>query len=192
MEEEVVPEPESELPQEPLPIEPEQESPSIEPLEPPVDVEVEVTPTQEEMVVNLVQDAQADGELSSQERSQIADALVEQAAGEPITAEAMAAAGIEYEDLPPEQLVELANGVVLIADVVAALELFSNPTELLAEIFSDPAQVFTALSNIGADMSPEVREKAEDAVIAAVLVTGIATQATMTAAVGSAGYRRNI
>jgi hypothetical protein len=184
--------PVDEVQEEPVPVEPEPESQSTEPSEPPVVDEVETTPVTDEMVDDLVADAQADGQLSSEERTEIATALVEAAAGEPITAAAMVEAGIEYEDLPPEQPVELANGVVLIADVVAALELFSNPTELLGEIFSDPAQVFTALSNIGADMSPEVREKAEDTVIAAVLVSGVATQATMTAAVGSAGYRRNI
>ena len=184
--------PVDEVEEEPVPVEPEPESQSIKPSEPPVVDEVETTPVTDEMVDDLVADAQADGQLSSEERTEIATALVEAAAGEPITAAAMVEAGIEYEDLPPDQPVELANGVVLIADVVAALELFSNPTELLGEIFSDPAQVFTALSNIGADMSPEVREKAEDTVIAAVLVSGVATQATMTAAVGSAGYRRNI
>ena len=81
---------------------------------------------------------------------------------------------------------------MLVAEVVAALELFSNPAELVTELFSDPAMVLTALSNIGADMSPEVREDAEDAVVAAVIVSGIATQASMTAAVGSAGYRRQL
>ena len=187
-----IPVPEAELPPEPEPEAPEPDSPSIEPLAPPIVVEVEPTPTPEEKIDNLVDDAQADGKVSSEERVEIASALVEAAAGEPIAAAEIIAAGIDYEDLPDEQPVELENGVVLVAEVVAALELFSNPAELVTELFSDPAMVLTALSNIGADMSPEVREEAEDAVVAAVIVSGIATQASMTAAVGSAGYRRKL
>jgi len=187
-----MPVPEAELPPEPEPIAPEPDSPSIKPLAPPIVDEVEPTPTPEEKIDNLVDDAQADGKVSAEERVEIASALVEAAAGEPISAADIIAAGIDYKDLPDDQPVELENGVVLVAEVVAALELFSNPAELVTELFSDPAMVLTALSNIGADMSPEVREDAEDAVVAAVIVSGIATQASMTAAVGSAGYRRKL
>jgi hypothetical protein len=187
-----IPVPEAELPPEPEPEAPEPDSPSIEPLAPPIVDEVEPTPTEEEKIDNLVDDAQADGQVSAEERVEIANALVEAAAGEPISAADIIDAGIEYKDLPEDQPVELENGVVLVAEVVAALELFSNPAELVTELFSDPAMVLTALSNIGADMSPEVREDAEDAVVAAVIVSGIATQASMTAAVGSAGYRRQL
>ena len=193
-EEEPAPEPlpEAELPPELEPEAPEQESPSIEPLAPPVVDEPEPTPTEEEKIDNLVDDAQADGKVSDEERVEIVNALVETAAGEAISATDIIAAGIDYADLPDDQPVELENGVVLVAEVVAALELFSNPAELVTELFSDPAMVLTALSNIGADMSSEVREDAEDAVVAAVIVSGIATQASMTAAVGSAGYRRKL
>jgi len=83
----------------------------------------------------------------------------------------------------------LENGVVLTADVVVALQLLENPAELLAEIFSDPGEVLTALSNIGADLAPEVREDAEKVVISAIIAGNIATQAAAGAA-ATAAYRR--
>jgi hypothetical protein len=88
--------------------------------------------------------------------------------------------------------VELANGVVLTAEVVIALELLENPAELLAEIFSDPGAVMTALSNIGADMSLEEREESEKVIVAAVIVGQIATQSAVSAAAGAAAIRRKI
>jgi hypothetical protein len=88
--------------------------------------------------------------------------------------------------------VELANGVVLTAEVVIALELLENPAELLAEIFSDPGAVMTALSNIGADMTTEEREESEKVVVAAVIVGQIATQSAVSAAAGAAAIRRKI
>jgi hypothetical protein len=95
----------------------------------------------------------------------------------------------DLSQLAPKTPVQLANGVVLTAEVVVALQLLENPVKLLAGLFSDPAEVLTALSNIGADMSPEVRERSEDVVVAAVIVGNIATQAAATAA-GVAAYRR--
>ena len=92
------------------------------------------------------------------------------------------------EELAPDTPVELENGVVLTAEVVIALQLLENPTELLSEIFTDPGQVLTALSNIGADMSPEVREKSKKVVVSAIIAGGIATQAASAAAVST--YRR--
>ena len=96
---------------------------------------------------------------------------------------------VNVETLPPETPVELENGVILTAEVVVALQLLENPTELLGAIFTDPGEVFTALSNIGADMSPEVREKSEKVVISAIIAGGIATQAAGIAAAST--YRRN-
>ena len=93
--------------------------------------------------------------------------------------------------LPPDTPVELENGVVLTAEVVIALTLLENPAELLAELFTDPGQVLMALGNIGADMSPEVREQSEKVIISAVIAGNIATQAAASAA-ALAAYRRNI
>lgn len=97
---------------------------------------------------------------------------------------------VDVATLAPETPVELENGVILTAEVVVALVLLENPSELISAIFTDPAQALMALANVGADMSPEVREKAEDTIIAAVIAGGIATQSAVTAA-GAAAYRRN-
>jgi hypothetical protein len=91
--------------------------------------------------------------------------------------------------LPPDTPVELENGVILTAEVVIALELLGDPTELLSALFTDPGQVLTALSNIGADMSPEVREDSEKVVLSAIIAGNIATHAA--AAASLAAYRRN-
>lgn len=88
-----------------------------------------------------------------------------------------------------EESITLSNGVVLTVEVAQALELFNNPSELLGAIFTDPAQALEAFANIGADMSPEVREKSEKVVVSAVIVGNIATQAAATAG-AVASYRR--
>jgi hypothetical protein len=93
------------------------------------------------------------------------------------------------EELPADFPILLENGVVLTAEVVIAIQLLENPAELLATMFTDPAQALTAISNIGADMSPEVREKSEKVVVSAIIAGGIATQAAASAA-ATAAYRR--
>lgn len=95
----------------------------------------------------------------------------------------------DLRSLAPDTPVELENGVILTAEVVIALQLLEDPIALLGELFSNPAEVFTALSNIGADMAPEVREKSEKVVLSAIIAGNIATQAAATAA-GVAAYRR--
>ena len=69
---------------------------------------------------------------------------------------------------------QLDNGVILTAEVVQALELFDDPAQLIGEIFTNPGAVLTAFANVGADMTPEVREKARKTVVAAVIVGQIA------------------
>ena len=95
----------------------------------------------------------------------------------------------DLSELDPETPVQLENGVVLTAEVVVALQLLENPAELLSAIFTDPSQAVTAVLNIGADMSPEVREESEKIVLSAVIASGIATQAAASAA-ATASYRR--
>jgi hypothetical protein len=92
---------------------------------------------------------------------------------------------VELETLAPETPVQLDNGVVLEAGTVVALQLLESPAELIAEIFTNPGQVLTALSNIGADMSEEERTESEQTIIASV----IATQAAVNA-VGAATMAR--
>jgi hypothetical protein len=49
-------------------------------------------------------------------------------------------------------------------------------------VFQGFADAFNALSSIGADLSPEVRAKAQKIVLSAIIVTQVATQAGLTAA----------
>ena len=100
-------------------------------------------------------------------------------------AEVVQADEVDLETLAPETPVQLDNGVVLEAGTVVALQLLENPAELLATIFTDPAQVLTAISNIGADMSDEERTTSEQTIIASV----IAGQAAINA-VGAANMAR--
>jgi outer membrane biosynthesis protein TonB len=95
----------------------------------------------------------------------------------------------KLEELEPETPIQLENGVILTAEVVIAIQLLENPAELLATIFTDPSQALMAISNIGADMSDEVREDSEKVVLSAIIAGGIATQAAASAAV-TAAYRR--
>lgn len=161
----------------------EQESQSEEPSPEPT--------TPEESVDQAVEDALADGEITSEEKEAIADALIEAADGEAITAEAIAEAGLEYSDLPPSTPVEVrqdenGNQVIITADVAAALLLLENPAELVGAIFSDPGEALQALGSIGADMSPQEREEAEKMVVAAIIASGAALNAVGIATTGSA------
>ena len=88
---------------------------------------------------------------------------------------------VDLETLAPETPVQLDNGVVLEAGTVVALQLLENPAELIAEIFTDPGQVLTALSNIGADMSDEERTASENTIIASVIATQAAVNAVAVA-----------
>jgi hypothetical protein len=165
------PAPDPEPTQEPNPELPQPEPPAVEP-EPPIVATEDSTP---------------------EEREAIADTLIEQAEGEPVTAEAIADAGLTYADLPPDTPVEVrqdedGNEVVITAEVAAALVVLENPAELLNAIFTDPGQVLLAFASIGADMSDEERAESEKIIVASV----IAGQAAVTAAgaVGAAAYRR--
>jgi hypothetical protein len=127
-----------------------------------------------------------------EEREVIAEALIEAAEGEPVTAEAIAEAGLTYEDLPAETPVEVredenGNAVVITAEVAAALVVLESPAALLEAIFTDPGQALLAIASIGADMSEEEREESEKIIVASV----IAGQAAVTAASAAAAYRRN-
>ena len=96
---------------------------------------------------------------------------------------------VNLESLPPDTPVELANGVVVTAQVAMAVELLQNPAEFVQNLLTDPIAALTALGSVGADLPPEVREEAEKVVIAAIITGNIATQAAATAA-ASAVIRR--
>jgi len=96
----------------------------------------------------------------------------------------------EVEESPQvETTVTLDNGVVLTQEQAVAIALLQNPGELLQELFTNPGAALAALGQVGADMSPEVRDKSEKVVISAVIAGNIATQAAATAG-AVAAYRR--
>jgi hypothetical protein len=135
----------------------------------------------------------ADEDSTPEEREAIAETLIEDAKGEPVTAEAILAAGLTYEDLPPQTPVEVrqdenGNEVVITAEVAAALVVLESPAALVEALFTDPGQALLAIASIGADMSDEERAESEKIIVAAV----IAGQAAVTAAGAAATYRRNI
>ena len=142
-------------------------------------------------VNNLSEVLSADGEFTEAERSLVADALIEAANGEAVTAEAIKEAGLEYKDLPAETPVEVrkdenGNEVIIVAEVAAALQVLESPSELVSAIFNDPGQVLLALSSIGADMSPQEREEATKMVVATVIASGAAINAATVAATSAA------
>jgi len=126
------------------------------------------------------------GTLTQEQKKEVANTLIEEANGGPVSAEAIAAAGIEYKDLPAETPVEVrqdenGNEVIITADVAAALVLLESPAELIGAIFSDPGQALKALGSIGADMSKEERKEATDMVVATVVAAGAAMNAVSAA-----------
>jgi hypothetical protein len=191
------PVPEAEVPPaEPAP-EPVDEAPAPPPVEP--EPPKEVAPPVVEPIDDVVEESHtpivADENATDEEKAVVAEAIIEAAQGEPVTAAAIADAGLTYADLPPETPVEVrqdenGNEVVITAEVAAALVVLENPAALVEAIFTDPGQAILAIASIGADMSDEEREESEKIIVASV----IAGQAAINAA-GMAGaaaaYRRN-
>jgi hypothetical protein len=82
--------------------------------------------------------------------------------------------GIDYSELPPDQPITLENGVVITAEVADALQIFDDTNELIGVLFTDPGKALKAISNIGADMSPQSRETSQNVVVSAVIVGQLA------------------
>jgi hypothetical protein len=182
----------------PVPVEEppaEAEEPPAEAEEPPVEAELPPEPAPEPPAEEPEPPMVADEDATEEEKAEVAQAIIEEAQGQPVTAEAIQAAGLTYADLPAETPVEVrqdenGNEVVITAEVAAALMVLENPGELLNAIFTDPAQALLALSSIGADMSTEERAESEKTIVAAVIVGQIAGQAAVTAAGAAGAYRR--
>jgi len=132
-----------------------------------------------EELTNLSDTLTSDGVLTQDEKELLADVLVEQANGEAISSEMIDELGLDFEDLPEDQPVSLENGVVLLAVVADALEIFENPSEILGAVFTDPGKALTAVANIGADMTDATRKESEKVVIAAVIAAQVLTTASM-------------
>ena len=142
-----------------------------------------------EEVANLSEVLSEDGKLTLAEKDLLSDALVVAAEGAPIEASVIAAAGLEYSDLPPQIPVEVradANGnpVVITAEVASALLVLESPAALINAISGcfnpeeaieglteeQKCELGKALANIGADMSPQERQDAKEILVAAILV----------------------
>ena len=178
---EPVVEPEPVVPQPPTPeVIPESVAP-VPPFVEPVPIEPEPTP---EPVEELPEE-----ELPPVEPEPTPEPPVVEPEPETIPEPEVPEEVIEEPTVEEEQTVTMANGVVVTLEVAQSLELLSNPTELLATLFTDPAAAFAALGNVGADLPPEVREKAESVVLSAIIAGNIATSAAASAA-GAAAYRR--
>ena len=172
--------------------EPPAEEPPAPAEEPPAPAEEPPAPVEEAPPV-------VDEESTPEEIAVAVEALIDAADGEAVTAEAIAEAGLTYEDLPPDTPVEVrtdahGNEVIITAEVAAALEVLASPAEFIGAIFDDPAQALLALASIGADMSEEERKQSTETVVAAVIVGQIATQSAVAAAASAAAasstYRR--
>lgn len=100
--------------------------------------------------------------------------------GEAVSFEAFEESGLDYEDLPPDTPIELENGVVLTAEIADAIEIFENPTEVLAVVFTNPGKAVKALLNVGADLPPKKRKQAQQTVFPMIIVGQIAASTTMT------------
>jgi len=133
----------------------------------------------DEELTNLSDTLTSDGELTQDDKELLADVLVTQADGEAISSEMIDELGLDFEDLPEDQPVSLENGVILLAVVADALEIFSNPSEILGAVFTDPGKALTAVANIGEDMTDTTRKESQKVVIAAVIAAQVLTTASM-------------
>jgi hypothetical protein len=131
-------------------------------------------------VESIIASVSEDGKLTEAEKEIVADAIIAQYEGEPVPAEALVAAGIDYEDLPPETPVETrvdesGEPIVITAEVADALELVGDPAEFVGAIFTNPAKALLALSSIGSDMSDTERQESQTVVVASVIIGAIAS-----------------
>jgi hypothetical protein len=175
--------------------------PEPEPSEPESDVEPDLLDPEEELPVDepILPDEEPSERPIEEETNEIPSDPEIQEPIEP-TPEPLPQPVVESEPTSPpdiapvtpndsEPMVTLDNGVVLTEEEAAAVVLLSNPAELLSELFSDPGAVLSALGSVGADMTPEEREKSEKVILASVIAGNIATQAAATAG-AVAAYRR--
>ena len=149
------------------------EIPVVDPTPEPVVVEEQPAPVEEPVVVEEPLPTPSEPEPEPEAQPVEPDVPAEETPVEP-----------EPVVESHEESVTLDNGVVITAQQAEAIALLESPTELLQELFTNPAAAFAALAQVGADMSPEVRERSEEVVVAAVIVGNIASAA------GAAAYRR--
>lgn len=186
----VEPTPEPEAPTEPetdpiipeTPVEPEPETPiEPEPVDPEPTKPEEITPDTtitEEAVENLLSENFEPTTLTEEQIEQVKELANEIFA----TAEPGSAA---YEQALDLLMVAAEADDIQLPEELAAIPLIGNVAAAALEVFNN-------VGNIGADMSPEVRETAEKTVIASVIAAqaAISAVASATATTASSGTRR--
>jgi hypothetical protein len=91
------------------------------------------------------------------------------------TFETATAGSEEYQQALDLLLIAAQQDDIVVSEELAAIPLIGNAAVAVVEVFN-------ALGNAGADMSPQVREQSEKVVIASVIVANIAITATQAAA----------
>ena len=122
---------------------------------------------------------------------QIAPAEMSKAQVEVLVAHSEAVLAMSEQGSPAYQ--EALAGLALAAeadDAELPEELAAIP--ILGEAFGAALEVFNDIGNIGADMAPEQRERAEETIVAAVVVGQVAQTAMAAASVSSVGSTRKI
>jgi hypothetical protein len=185
-------EPEPEEPTTPQPEEPEQpEQPTTEPVEPspePSEPEPspEPTPSEEEPITSVedlpeeispevLMAIDLEEIVATDLTEEQAEALVEAALETFETAEQ---GSPEYEQALEALYVAAQQDDVILDEALAAIP-------LLGDALGGAVELFNALGNAGADMSPQVREQSEKTIIASVIVTQIALSAVSMAGIAT-------
>jgi hypothetical protein len=144
----------------------------IEPEPPVVEEPIVEEPVVEEPIVEPVPEPSiTDVDLASIDPQSLSDEDVALLAEDALETFETAVEGSEEYLQALEQLMIVAQA----DDIVVSEELASVP--VLGATIVGLTNAFNALGNFGADMSPKVRAKAEQSVVAAVIVTQIATTA---------------
>jgi hypothetical protein len=156
-------------------------SPIPTPIVPEPEPEKKPTPTEQPVVVEIKEPITAENitavvaELATvvpQQLTQEQQTLITEAAIE--TFQTAEQGSPEYQAALDALLVVAQADDIVVDEELAAIPLLGNAAVAAAEVFN-------ALGNAGADMSPQVREQSEKVVIASVIVANIALTATSAA-----------
>jgi hypothetical protein len=167
------------------PVEPPVEPPVIPPVEPPVvEPEPPVVPTDLPIVKPEPKPSIIDVDLAAIDPQSLSDKDVALLMEDALQTFETAVEGSDEYVQALEQLMIVAQA----DDIVVSEELASVP--VLGATIVGLTNAFNALGNFGADMSPKARHKAKQEVVAAVIVTQIATTAVGLTASAPSSIRR--
>ena len=165
-------------------------TPTPTPIVPEPKPEKEPTPTEQPVVVEIKEPITAENitavvaelaTIAPQQLTQEQQSLITEAALE--TFQTAEQGSPEYEAALDALLVVAQADDIVVDEKLAAIPLLGNAAVAAAEVFN-------ALGNAGADMSPQVREQSEKVVIASVIVANIAITATSAATSAAAAAAR--